>query len=100
VRQRVALGGHPVPEDRIVARYERSLALLPDALALCDRAVLFDNSYADRLYGPAAFAPVAEFRRDRRPFAWTNRRGGPLVLAQLPRWAQGVLKAVRGRPSG
>ena len=29
VKQRVALGGHDVPHDRIVARYERTMALLP-----------------------------------------------------------------------
>src|SRR5687768_17536329 len=45
VRQRVALGGHSVPEDRIIARYDRSLALLPQAIEQSDRTVLFDNSY-------------------------------------------------------
>lgn len=45
VEQRVAMGGHPVPPDRIVQRYGRCLKLLPSALEQCDRAVLFDNSY-------------------------------------------------------
>ena len=44
VRQRVLLGGHDVPEDRIRERYRRALALLPDAIALADLMVLFDNS--------------------------------------------------------
>jgi predicted ABC-type ATPase len=44
VRQRVAEGGHPVPPEKVVERYERSMALLPAALRLCDRAYLFDNS--------------------------------------------------------
>jgi predicted ABC-type ATPase len=44
VRQRVAEGGHAVPEDRIVARYERTMNLLPTAFGIADRAFVFDNS--------------------------------------------------------
>lgn len=43
VRQRVSQGGHDVPEDRIVARYHRSLALLPRAFRVAQRAVVFAN---------------------------------------------------------
>lgn len=62
VRQRVALGGHDVPEDRIVARWSRTMALLPDAVRVAHRAILFDNSRTigsatDRLPPPV----VAEF---------------------------------------
>jgi len=45
VKQRVALGGHDVPADRIVARYHRALTLLLQAMALSDHCVLFDNTY-------------------------------------------------------
>lgn len=44
VRHRVKMGGHPVPEDKIVSRYHRSLALLMDAVQLTDRAYIFDNT--------------------------------------------------------
>ncbi|MDI2592625.1 zeta toxin family protein [Pseudomonas sp. N3-W] len=44
VRNRVRLGGHPVPEDKIVSRYGRSLGLLLDAIRHSDRAYIFDNS--------------------------------------------------------
>jgi predicted ABC-type ATPase len=44
VRNRVRLGGHPVPEDKIVSRYGRSLGLLLDAIRHNDRAYIFDNS--------------------------------------------------------
>ncbi len=44
VRNRVRLGGHPVPEDKIAPRYHRSLALLPDAVRATNRAYIFDNS--------------------------------------------------------
>lgn len=44
VRNRVQRGGHPVPEDKIVERYHRSLALLLDAVRATNRAYIFDNS--------------------------------------------------------
>lgn len=44
VHQRVAKGGHNVPEAKIRSRYERSLTYLKDMLALCHRTYLFDNS--------------------------------------------------------
>lgn len=44
VWERVSGGGHDVPEDRIIARYRRTMALLPDALAVADTARVFDNS--------------------------------------------------------
>lgn len=44
VAVRVAAGGHPVPEDKIVDRYTRSLKNLADALRQSDRAFLYDNS--------------------------------------------------------
>jgi hypothetical protein len=40
----VSEGGHDVPKDRIIARYHRTLALMPEAISLADRALLFDNS--------------------------------------------------------
>ncbi|WP_435022189.1 hypothetical protein TA3x_002783 [Tundrisphaera sp. TA3] len=44
VRNRVAQGGHAVPEDRILSRYHRSLDLLASAIRHVDRAYIFDNS--------------------------------------------------------
>lgn len=44
VKARVNLGGHDVPEDKIVSRYARSLNLLLPALKHTNRAYLFDNS--------------------------------------------------------
>jgi predicted ABC-type ATPase len=71
-----------VPETKIVERYHRSLALLPEALARTDRAFLFDTSEEVPWY----FAEVAagtsiEFRHGGsmpnwfEP-AWTRLRGG------------------------
>lgn len=44
VRNRVKQGGHPVPEDKIVNRYHRSLDLLMAATQHTNRAYIFDNS--------------------------------------------------------
>ncbi len=44
VALRVALGGHDVPQDRIVARWHRTMALLPLAIVISDRSFIFDNS--------------------------------------------------------
>jgi len=48
VRSRVKLGGHAVPEDRIVKRYYRSLDLLMEAIQHTNRAYVFDNSGDNR----------------------------------------------------
>jgi predicted ABC-type ATPase len=44
VKARVNLGGHDVPEDKIVSRYARSLDLLLEAVKHTNRTYLFDNS--------------------------------------------------------
>lgn len=44
VATRVDGGGHDVPSDRVAARYERSLMLIPRAAAIADMALVFDNS--------------------------------------------------------
>lgn len=81
VRQRVALGGHDVPEDRIRARYVRTLRLLPEALRLADVSVLFDNSYGAI-----------------RPF---YRRDGDAELTDppIPSWARAAMKPPKRRRS-
>lgn len=50
VKYRVQVGGHPVAEDKIRSRYVRSLELLPQAVAYADRAYIFDNSGAERVW--------------------------------------------------
>lgn len=50
VQHRVATGGHPVPIDKIISRYQRSLRLLSAAVACTDRAYVFDNSSDQRVW--------------------------------------------------
>lgn len=52
IRTRVANGGHAVPDDKVRARYFRSLAQLPWFLDHADQAFIYDNSGAiPRLIG-------------------------------------------------
>ena len=54
VKQRVELGGHDVPEDRIEKRYYQSLEVLPMIIPLCHRIYLFDNSAEEKSIEPVA----------------------------------------------
>lgn len=44
VRQRVERGGHPVPKEKIISRYYRSLELLKSAVGQTFRTFIFDNT--------------------------------------------------------
>lgn len=37
-------GGHPVPENKIVERYEKSLLNLPEFISVCDICNIYDNT--------------------------------------------------------
>jgi predicted ABC-type ATPase len=77
VRNRVKLGGHAVPEDRIVKRYYRSLDLLMEAIHYTDRAYVFDNSgdNEDRKHtwlAEITDGSVLDLKSDRNP-EWFKR---------------------------
>lgn len=44
VKSRTALGGHNVPEAKIISRYEKCLKLLPELLKVCDIMHIYDNT--------------------------------------------------------
>lgn len=44
VRSRVESGGHDVPEEKIILRYDRALALVKDLVKVCDVCHIYDNS--------------------------------------------------------
>lgn len=50
IRYRVSMGGHSVPEDKIVSRYKRSLDLLMQAIQSTHRAYIFDNSTHEHIW--------------------------------------------------
>ncbi|MGL4483463.1 MAG: zeta toxin family protein [Anaerovoracaceae bacterium] len=44
IATRVSVGGHDVPRDKIVSRYSKALALIPEFLQICDICHIYDNS--------------------------------------------------------
>lgn len=44
VRSRVESGGHDVPVDKIISRYDRALTLVRDLIPICDVCHIYDNS--------------------------------------------------------
>ena len=72
VQHRVRMGGHPVPSDKIVSRYARSLALLDEAIRYSHRAYIFDNSAHEWVW-------LAEI---------THGKDLELHCEQLPQWFQ------------
>ncbi|MBL4796676.1 MAG: AAA family ATPase [Oleispira sp.] len=73
VAQRIADGGHSVPEEKIINRIPRVLANIAKAIPLCDDVRVLDNS---RLDNP--FKPVLTIQRSIR----TEHQ------SPLPQWAQ------------
>ncbi len=73
VLHRVKMGGHSVPEDKIVSRYERSLNLLVDALRHTNRAYIFDNSKHQHIWlAEITDGKVLEMKTDQMP-AWFKK---------------------------
>lgn len=70
VRNRVRLGGHPVPDDKVIARYGRSLDLLLEAIRHTNRAYIFDNSgSAQILLAEVSDGKTLTMKTDQMP-AW------------------------------
>lgn len=44
IKSRVESGGHNVPEDKIISRYERALNLVKDVVGVSDICHIYDNS--------------------------------------------------------
>ena len=81
VKKRVAEGGHDVPEDKIVARYERTMRHLRIASLLADQTYVFDNS-------GSFMRSVASMIR--RPGEKPGFRFAPPLPAWVLAWAQAV----------
>jgi predicted ABC-type ATPase len=81
VAQRVREGGHPVPPERILARYPRTLALLAQAVRRADVAYLYDA--ADTQAGEPRLVAL------RTPQEVTE------LAAPLPLWVQAMLFPAR-----
>ena len=77
IKDRVALGGHNIPVKDVERRFERSMDNLPKALAMADRATLYDNSVDGA-----------------RPFAAVELRNGTFTVStDAPEWAANIVVA-------
>jgi predicted ABC-type ATPase len=89
VRNRVRVGGHPVPEDKIATRYHRSLDLLMEAIRQTNRAYVFDNSGESKDGKHTWLAEITEGRtlelKSNQIPAWFKRA----VLDKIPQSRQG-----------
>ena len=74
VRERVAQGGHDVPDDDVRRRYARSLSNACHLVQIVDQAVVFDNSGAEP-------RPVFEMRQGRMLS----------IVNEMPLWATTLL---------
>jgi predicted ABC-type ATPase len=63
VANRVRLGGHFVPADKVIQRYHRSLELLLDAIRHTNRAYIFDNSGDNAAHDQTWLAEITDGKR-------------------------------------
>lgn len=85
VRARVILGGHDVPLDRILARYHRSISLLPKAILASGRSIVFDNSRLALKVSDKGLSPFVECY-------WENQLLVTSVRLPCPVW---IVEALR-----
>lgn len=83
IDQRVAIGGHDVPRDRIAPRFERSLENLRAAISFVPVVKIYDNSSIDEPY-----RLLATFESGRQSFVSDGK---------LPKWTKGIIKRSRRR---
>ena len=77
VMQRVREGGHDVPDDKLQARFPRTLANLKSAIPLADDAFVFDNSSADAPYRLVAVYSRGDLVAKHPPIpGWARRLPG------------------------
>lgn len=75
VISRVMKGGHPVPEDKIRSRYQKSLRNIPEFVSLCDVCHIYDNTQR---------IPKRIFRKRREEtLCWTTQEWGPHQICNL-----------------
>jgi predicted ABC-type ATPase len=73
VKTRVGRGGHPVPLDKVVARYPGSIRTALEARKLVDELWLYDNTAWD-------YTPLL--------LGWWENRQARHVAESVPRWAE------------
>ncbi|GAA6141161.1 AAA family ATPase [Hydrogenophaga sp. 5NK40-0174] len=88
VAQRVLEGGHPVPPERVLSRYPRTMANLAQAVAMADLALLYDTSGKGR-QGVSPHRLVARSRAGKVQS----------VVKRLPAWTKTLIANMPGGQS-
>lgn len=93
VANRVALKGHDVPKDLIVARYQRAMSGLWQAASTCNRTFVFDSSREGK--GIAFFAEVLSGRPSTKHSHAYNMRSinRGFAAREYPEWIRRFLLA-------
>jgi len=76
VAERVATGGHGVPEEKVASRIPRTLNHVKASIALCDWVRVYDNSLLDDPFRPVFSITHGRIRQHCNP---------------LPDWAEALL---------
>ena len=79
IRNRVAFGGHNVPEADVRRRFSRSHANLPAAMVRVDLSLLYDNTYPERPHREVAILG----------------EGMTWIAETVPRWVAAALDRTR-----
>lgn len=80
VRSRVKAGGHDVPEDKIISRYERSLRNLSKLIRIADHIRIIDNS-------------------DKEPHLICEVLDQRMIIWETERWSRNaILRLASGQP--
>ena len=102
VRNRVLHGGHPVPAERVIERYHRCLAHLPDAIQAANESVIYDNSSAQRSFRPLAIVNSDREAEGRHSLCHLGvdghdrpHRNASARLDALPIWWLRILLAIK-----
>ena len=77
VRSRVEAGGHDVPEEKIIKRYDRALELVKELVKICDVCHIYDNS-------------------GNEPFRILKKRKEEIYFDECPDWYLEDIKALTG----
>ncbi len=77
VKSRVMSGGHDVPEEKIISRYDRALELIKDVVAVSDICHIYDNS-------------------EEKPFRIFKKRKTEYFYDECPDWLEEDVKLLTG----
>lgn len=89
---RVMQGGHSVPNDKVISRYERSMKQAIEAARIVDRAYFVDNT-RDIEESPEPVNPFPIFRTVNGVVAKTYTEG-----ESFPHWARSIYDGLQSSP--